>query len=271
MASLKSSNVDTAIALVVPGTVDSTGGILELGAGGGAGAPAAGAGAPSVGEHVAKSGRSTGLTCSTVSSVNTTAKVDYQPSCNQGTTFTVTFRNQIVISGGSFSASGDSGALVVDSDTAVPIGLLYAGSSTDTVANPINDVLHALSDPSTGDVPSVVGGAQHSVPCTSTQSASAPQAGVQPVSADAIQHAANIKLRHERDLLRQPGVLAVGLGASATESGKPVLVIYTDKNQLAPSLPKTFEGLKTRIVRSEHFRAFGWNEKVPAACAKPAH
>jgi hypothetical protein len=40
------------------------------------------------------------------------------------------------------SRSGDSGSLVVTNDgNNNPVGLLYAGSSTTTVLNPINEVL----------------------------------------------------------------------------------------------------------------------------------
>jgi hypothetical protein len=268
MASLKTSNVDAALALIVPGTVDTTGGILELGSLGGAASPASGTATPSVGEGVAKSGRSTGLTCSSISSVNTTSKVDYQPSCNQGTTFSVTFSNQLVISGGSFSASGDSGSLVVDSNTAQAVGLLYAGSSTDTVANPINDVLNALSDPNTGEVPAIVGGAQHSIPCASAHSASAPAAAARAMSAERFGRAKNIKQKYERELFKQPAVLAVGVGHTESSSDQPAMIVYVDKHQLPPSLPKALDGIPIRVIPSEHFRAFGWNEPVRAACSK---
>jgi hypothetical protein len=271
MAPLKTSNVDAALALISPGAVDTTGGILELASGGGAAAPASGNANPSVGEGVAKSGRSTGLTCSSISSVNTSAKVDYQPSCNAGTTFSVTFTDQLVISGGSFSASGDSGALVVDSNTAQPVGLLYAGNDTSTVANPMSDVLNALSDPSTGAVPSVVGGAQHAVACVSAQNAAAPAQTVQPLSAESLRDASNAKHRHESELFREPAVLGVGVGYSESDSSRPAIVVYVDKHQLAPAIPQVLDGVSTRVVPSEHFRAFGWNEKAPvAACAKPA-
>ena len=56
--------------------------------------------------------------------------------------------NQIVISPGGFSAGGDSGSLVVadgkgrsKADDRKPVGLLFAGSSLYTIANPINEVL----------------------------------------------------------------------------------------------------------------------------------
>ena len=66
------ANVDAALAQIVTGTVDTTGSILSLGAtatgtAADPGPPHAGNGiVASVGESVAKSGRSTGLTCSSV-------------------------------------------------------------------------------------------------------------------------------------------------------------------------------------------------------------
>src|SRR5947207_881577 len=141
------SNVDAAIAAIVPGAVDTTGSILDLGVAGAnsiaAAPPSSTLAVPSTvlatSEKVAKSGRSTGLTCSTLGSVSTNVQVDYAASCGGATAFTSTFSNQVVINGGSFSASGDSGSLIVTADTARPVGLLYAGSSTNTVANPSQD------------------------------------------------------------------------------------------------------------------------------------
>jgi len=62
-----------------------------------------------------------------------------------------------MVSGGSFSASGDSGSLIVNSQTAQPVALLFAGNSTTTVGNPIQPVLAALKDPVTNAMPMVVG------------------------------------------------------------------------------------------------------------------
>ncbi len=45
---------------------------------------------------------------------------------------------------GSFSDSGDSGSLIVDRKSRRATGLLFAGSATHTIANPIDEVLTAL-------------------------------------------------------------------------------------------------------------------------------
>jgi hypothetical protein len=53
--------------------------------------------------------------------------------------------DQILIGGGSFSASGDSGSLVVlkakDENDRKPVGLLFAGGNHFAIANPIDAVL----------------------------------------------------------------------------------------------------------------------------------
>ncbi len=156
------TNVDAAIALINPGAVDANGTIFSLGSTAtgnvpNPGSPHAGTGmAASMGLAVAKSGRTTGLTCSTVGAIGISTKVQYQTGCGTGTTFSVTYQNQISVSGGTFSGQGDSGSLIVSQGTADPVALLYAGSDTDTVGNPVQDVLTAMAD-SLGNKPVFVG------------------------------------------------------------------------------------------------------------------
>jgi hypothetical protein len=142
------SNTDSAIALISVGAVDLAGNILDLGAAGtssiAAAPPSATLAAPALNQAVAKSGRTTGLTCSTVTSVSTSVQVAYETSCGSNVTaFNATYAGQVVINGGSFSAGGDSGSLIVTQANARPVALLYGGSTTDTVANPIQDVVHS--------------------------------------------------------------------------------------------------------------------------------
>ena len=96
-----------------------------------------------VGLSVAKSGRTTGFTTGSITSINTSVSVQYTASCGGGgKKTTVTFTNQIVITPGTFSAGGDSGSLIVTNNASHnPVGLLFAGSSSATIANPIGQVL----------------------------------------------------------------------------------------------------------------------------------
>jgi hypothetical protein len=91
----------------------------------------------SVGETVKKTGRTTGLTQGAVNAINVTVTVQYSHG-------NAKFVNQLYITPGTFSAAGDSGSLIVDNDSNEPVGLLFAGSSSGTIANPINSVLSAL-------------------------------------------------------------------------------------------------------------------------------
>jgi hypothetical protein len=91
-----------------------------------------------LGMKVQKYGRTTGHTHGTVSGVNAILDVGYR-------TGTARFEDQILISGTGFSQGGDSGSLIVSEGFLAadrrPVGLLFAGSRTTTIANPIDVVL----------------------------------------------------------------------------------------------------------------------------------
>jgi len=141
-SSLPASNVDCAIAAVIPGQVRSDGAILEIGT------ISSQTIAASLGQAVKKSGRTTGLTRSTVTGLNATVSVQYDNECAGGVAFTKTFTGQIVVrnNGSRFLNSGDSGSLMVQDVTTNPraVGLLFAGSSSTAIANPIGQVLSFL-------------------------------------------------------------------------------------------------------------------------------
>jgi hypothetical protein len=141
-SSLPNNNVDCAIALVSPGMVRTDGAILQIGP------ISSQTVAASIGQAVKKSGRGTGLTRNFVIGLNATVKVDYDDECDGTFAFTKTFTGQIVVGShrGNFLGNGDSGALLVEDVATNPraIGLLFAGSNSDAIANPINDVLAFL-------------------------------------------------------------------------------------------------------------------------------
>ncbi len=138
-SSLPASNVDASIAQVVSGMVRTDGAILEIGT------ISSSTIAASLNQAVKKSGRTTGLTRSKISGLNATVSVAYDNECAGGAAFTKTFGGQIIISNraSKFLAGGDSGSLMVEDVPTNPraVGLLFAGSSTLAVANPIGDVL----------------------------------------------------------------------------------------------------------------------------------
>jgi len=94
--------------------------------------------APAVGIQVQKRGRTTGLTLGEITGINASVRVRYSSGVAR-------FVDQILISPGGFSAAGDSGSLIVTQGDNRPVGLLFAGSSSVTVANRIDLVLAQLS------------------------------------------------------------------------------------------------------------------------------
>lgn len=141
LKSLPDYNVDCSVALA-SGQVRADGAILEIGTISAQTTPAF------ISQPVKKSGRTTGLTRSAVAQLNATISVTYENECAGGSAFTKVFTGQIVINnrGSRFLAGGDSGSLMVEDKDTHPkaAGLLYAGSSTSAIANPIDEVLRFI-------------------------------------------------------------------------------------------------------------------------------
>jgi hypothetical protein len=252
------SNTDSAIAQIVPGTVDSAGTILDLGAAGptsiAAAPPSSTLAVASLNLPVAKSGRTTGLTCSTIGSINTSVQVAYETLCGSNVTaFNATYTGQVMINGGSFSAGGDSGSLVVTQSSARPVALLYGGSATDTVANPIQDVIAALSSGVNVLTP-VSGNPDHAVSCAPT-AAGGTQVGATasatvPLSATEQKRVTAVQQRRAAVLMQDAAVSSVVVGASADSPGEGALVIHLSRAANTP-IPAVMDGVRTRVVNDE--------------------
>ncbi len=257
--------IDAAIAQVISGDVSTSGAIDYLGATTDAngvplpGAPHAGSGAAAaVNMAVAKSGRSTGLTCSAVFSTSTSASVQYQKGCGTGTSFSVTYMNQVAVTGGSFSAEGDSGSLIVTQSAADPVALLYAGSDADSVGNPVSDVLNFFKSGSNSIT--FVGGAAHQViGCTLPLKPASATLTVQAsaTSAEGLQKAIGVRDAHAPELLAHPEVQAVGVGGSNDNPGEPAILFFVTKGQPRTSIPPQVEGIRTRIIEGDLFPSRG--------------
>jgi hypothetical protein len=267
--SASSSNIDAAIAQVVPGEVDPLGNILFLGGVTDSnsvplpGAPNAGVGvAPAIGMAVAKSGRSTGLTCSSVLAVNLDTSVEYNKSCDgTGATFTLDYNNQVDVTGGDFAAEGDSGSLIVSQNSADPVALLYAGSDTDVVGNPVSEVLAFFS--SGGNPTTFVGAGPHAViGCTLPSGAQAAQAAALAVHTPALtqnelQRAFVARDARASALLAHPAVQAVGVGASLDNPGEPAIEFFVTRGASRAGIPAEVNGIRTRIVEGDLFAKRG--------------
>jgi hypothetical protein len=132
---LRSGNfnkVDAAIAKVTQKSLVSNS-ILFIG-------PPQGTSTAQIDMVVHKFGRTTSYRAGRVTSIDTDVTVQYE-------TGNFSFANQIIIVGLNsqpFSAAGDSGSLILERSSQKAVGLLFAGSSSHTIANHIRDVLRAL-------------------------------------------------------------------------------------------------------------------------------
>jgi hypothetical protein len=259
--------VDVAIAQIISGEVDPNGNILELGAISNGipqpGQVVSGSGmAASIGETLAKSGRTTGLTCSSVESIDTSVEIAYEKGCATSTSFSVTYTNQVTVgqtsNGNNFIAEGDSGSLAVDESTATPVALMFAGGDTTGVGNPVGAVLTALNN---GSAATFVGtGTKHSIAGCSLPAPSADgviakgsnaPAATASLPASVTQAALAAQDRNAADLLNVQGVAAVGTGASLDSPGEAAMLVFVPRGASVATIPAQINGIRTRIVESD--------------------
>ncbi len=258
------TNADAAIAQVASHTVDPSGSILELGArqadGTLAAAPPGISSSGGKGEaaalqmRVAKSGRTTGLTCGGISAMDVDVAVDYYRDCAETRPYlTKTFTGQLGISGNRFSDAGDSGALVVDVTNAEPVGLFFAGGSDTAgvgqgVANPAGDMLSELSNQSGGGTSyTFVGAADHAVSCLSYGDSTVSTAQALALSNGEIERMQQA-LAVARGLVNpSAGILGVAMGKSSDHPGEAAIVVYVDENADA-KVQDIVSGVRTLVI-----------------------
>jgi hypothetical protein len=260
----KATNADAAIAEVGSHTVDPSGSIQELGArqpdGTLAAAPLGISSTDGKGEtatltlRVAKSGRTTGLTCGGVSAVDVDVLVDYYKDCAETRPYlTKTFTNQVGVSGNRLSDAGDSGAVLVDADNAEPVALYFAGGTDASgvgqgMANPVNDVLSELSaQVGNRATYAFVGGADHPVSCLSYGDSTVSAAQSRPLNDEEIARAQR-GLNAARLLVNPTaGILGVAPGKSSDLPGQAAVIVYvSDSSQAAPEA--TVSGVRTLVI-----------------------
>jgi hypothetical protein len=257
------TNVDAAIAQVDSGAVNTSGAILELGAVQNGELAAAPPGISSTGGKgetltttglsVAKSGRTTGLTCANVSAIDVNElSVSYYKDCAETEPYlTKIYNNQIAIEGNQFSDAGDSGSLVVDSSNAEPVGLFFAGGVTNTgvtegIANPAPTVLAELGTQQ-GTTYSFVGTTDHPVSCLNYGSATANAAQATTLSGAQASRAQQA-LSAARALVNpSAGILGAATGKSSDRAGEAVIILYTDE-AMTVAVPQTVNGVRTAVI-----------------------
>ena len=278
--SSNATNADAAIAQLDSGSVNTSGAILELGAHQSDGTLAAappgisstgGKGeAASLALTVAKSGRTTGLTCAGISALDLDVYVDYYLDCAETKPYlTKTYTNQLAISGNEFSDAGDSGSLVVDAANAEPVGLFFAGGTdasgvSQGVANPVADVLSELSAQLGGGTSyTFVGAADHAVSCLNY--------GDNTVTAAQARTLADTEIARAQQALGQArmlvnpsaGILGVATGKSSDHPGEGAVILYVDES-MTVTAPQAVGGVRTAVIPTNaHAVAFGSASQTP--------
>jgi hypothetical protein len=258
------TNADAAIAQVASRTLDATGNILELGArqadGSLAAAPpgissSGGKGEPATLQMtVAKSGRTTGLTCGAISAIDLDVSVDYFRDCAETKHYvTKLFTNQLAVTGDRFSDAGDSGALLVDTANAEPVGLFFAGGTDAAgvvhgIANPAGEVLGELAAQSgNGAGYTFVGGVDHGVSCLNYGDSTIGAAQAASLSNAEIARGQQALFAARTLVEPSAGILGVAMGKSSDHTGEVVVIVYVNAH-MNPSVPLTVDGVRTTVI-----------------------
>jgi hypothetical protein len=281
----KQTNADAAIAQVTSRAMDPGGNILELGGkqadGNLAAAPPGISSTDGKGEaatldmQVAKSGRTTGLTCGSISAIDLDVTVDYYLDCAETRPYlTKTFTHQLGLSSNQFSDAGDSGALVVDTANAEPVGLYFAGGTdvsgvSQGVANPATDVLNELGALSGGSY-TFVGAADHAVSCLSYGDNTIPSAQSRVLSDVETARAQQVLGQARMLVSSAAGILGVAIGKSSDHSGEAAVILYTDESRTV-NAPSTVDGVRTiAIPTTAHAVAYGSAPQTPFETGVPS-
>jgi hypothetical protein len=180
--------------------------------------------------------------------------VDYFTDCAETKPYlTKTYTNQVAITGNQFSDAGDSGSLVVDSTTAEPVGLFFAGGVNNSgvsegVANPVADVLSELSTQVGGGTSyTFVGTTDHAVSCLNYGNST-----VKSAQARALAEAQTLRAQNalgQARMLVSPsaGILGVATGKSSDHAGEGAVILYVDES-MNVSAPATVNGVRTIVI-----------------------
>jgi hypothetical protein len=127
------------------------------------------------------------------------------------------------------------------------VALLFAGSSSSTIGNPIQDVVNALGI-------SFVGTSSCSAPTATLSPALGTPGG--PLQND-IDFATMIKDRHAPDMMRTPEIIGVGVGVTDEDSSKVAIVVYVDSTRpVHPNLPAEMDGIPVKTIATDPFVAY---------------
>lgn len=101
------------------------------------------------------------------------------------------------------------------------------------------------------------------------QSAAKPQL-TYPVSQSEVARAKVVQTAHQAELLKQPGVQAVGISSSVDSPGEAALLIYLTRGVEHGAIPPVIDSLRTRVREGNRFRADYGGAHPKRGCSVPA-
>jgi len=220
-----------------------------------------------LGLSVRKMGEATCLTEGTVSAVNVRGIIQYPAVCNEAPG-SAAFIHQILVTPGSFAAEGDSGSLLVTSESCPrAVGLVFAGAANNAgvLVNPIGPILRSLKvqmvagcGPGSAAAPKKLANesAFASKSAASPETAAAPSSAERPADAD-IDDTIAIQERHHDDLMKTPNAVGTGVGLGR-QPGTTEIEVYLskDSSRARAAIPAQLEGRPVRVVITGKFVAF---------------
>jgi hypothetical protein len=191
---------------------------------------------PEIGMPVIKSGRTTGTTESTIVAIGVTSNVSYGADCD-----VYRFVDQIQIDNppDAFGGPGDSGSAILERDSKIPVGLLFAGSDTSIIANPMVFVWRA-----TKTFPDGNGNAPRN------EKELMARLDALKYSPE-VQSLMDIKAQVQDSILATPGVVAIGVGRNAANDGYAFIVsVEAMTPALRRAIPHRVQGVPviTRVT-----------------------
>jgi len=255
------NTIDAAIAKVIPGNVDANGYIQNIGSISNSIVDCSQSGSSPLclGLAVQKMGRTTCLTTGTITAIEANVTVAYD--LQNGLVKNANFQDQIQVngpSGGSaFAGPGDSGSLVVTSESCPrAVGLLFAGdvASGDFFLNPISPVLNKFNV-------QMVGGPNFGS-CSTSDSTPLPMspddaASAIGVSAAAVGSARTVRDSHSVDLMKIPGANGTAIIAGDQPGSAAIEVYVTEITAAAQAaVPASLGGVQVKLVKAGPFVAF---------------
>jgi hypothetical protein len=237
------NNVDAAMAAVLPGDVSPQ--ILFIGDISGTVDDS-----PTLGMPVQKMGRTSCLTTGSIQALDVNIKVDY--SFNPRKPKLAKFVNQISITGvkGVFGAAGDSGSLILSTESCPrAVALLFAGSSGGlTFGNPISEVLSGLGVTMVGTCSDAL---------ASEGDASDVSAAEVGISKEVVASTKAVRDRHEDQLMNIPGAVGSGI-AAGDQPGQPAIEVFVEKltPQVQAATPKDVEGTPVKVIETGEIVAY---------------